>query len=289
MRAGSLLVSLFGDAIAPRGGAITLGSLIPLAEPFGVAERLVRTSVARLAQEGWFTTRRNGRLSEYALTDVGTARFAEAARRIYALDGDRWDGTWTIIVFPSWPVPKREEVRYALRFAGFGEPLAGAFVHPSVTVEEATTLLTELRVQRLAVVMRSDPGVPATSPVLVNHGWDLSALDRRYRAFLRGFEPMTAASTIDPEPAFVLRTLLIHEYRRIHLLDPGLPRDLLPAGWAGATAQRVCQDIYFRVFAPAEHHLDRVARRLEGPLPRASAEAWARFGGIPADRGGARA
>ncbi len=288
MRAGSLLVSLFGDSIAPRGGAITLGSLIPLAGPFGVAERLVRTTVARLAQGGWFTTRRGGRLSEYALTDAGSARFAEAARRIYSLDGARWDGAWTMIVFPSWPVPERDEVRYQLRFAGFGEPLAGLFLHPSATVEEATTLLSELRVQRLAAVLRSDAGVPATSPVLVSHGWDLSDLDRRYRAFLRGFEPMTATKSLDPQPAFLLRTLLIHEYRRIHLLDPGLPRDLLPSGWAGSTAQQVCQDIYFRVFSPAEEHLDTVARRLDGPLPPASAEALARFGGIPAKRGGIR-
>src|SRR3954468_7808351 len=98
MRAGSLLVTLFGDAIAPRGGAITLGSLIPLGEPLGVAERLARTTAARLAQEGWLTTRRTGRLSEYALTDIGSACFAEAARRIYSLDGERWDGAWTMIV-----------------------------------------------------------------------------------------------------------------------------------------------------------------------------------------------
>ena len=52
VRAGSLLVTIFGDAIAPRGGTITLASLIRLARPFGITERLVRTSVGRLAQEG---------------------------------------------------------------------------------------------------------------------------------------------------------------------------------------------------------------------------------------------
>src|SRR5690349_12667309 len=46
LRAGSGLITIFGDAIAPRGGAVTLGSLIRLAAPFGLAERAVRTSVA---------------------------------------------------------------------------------------------------------------------------------------------------------------------------------------------------------------------------------------------------
>ena len=43
LRSGSLLVTILGDAIAPRGGRVTLGSLIRLAEPFGLPERLVLT------------------------------------------------------------------------------------------------------------------------------------------------------------------------------------------------------------------------------------------------------
>src|SRR5437868_15154925 len=53
LRGGSLIITMFGDAIAPRGGAVTLGSLIALTQPFGLTERLVRTSVARLANEDW--------------------------------------------------------------------------------------------------------------------------------------------------------------------------------------------------------------------------------------------
>ena len=53
LRGGSLIVTIFGDAIMPRGGAVTLGSLISLAAPFGLNERLVRTAAARLAKEGW--------------------------------------------------------------------------------------------------------------------------------------------------------------------------------------------------------------------------------------------
>src|ERR1700730_10864216 len=64
LRGGSLLVTIFGDAIAPRGGAVTLASLIDLAAPFGLNERLVRTSMARLAADGWLQNRRRGRLSE---------------------------------------------------------------------------------------------------------------------------------------------------------------------------------------------------------------------------------
>src|SRR5271170_2974994 len=100
LRGGSLLVTIFGDAIAPRGGAVTLGSLIRLAAPFGLAERLVRTSVARLAREGWLATRRSGRRSEYRLTRAGAARFAEATDRIYGEGPRDWDGNWTLVLLP---------------------------------------------------------------------------------------------------------------------------------------------------------------------------------------------
>src|SRR5947208_12811741 len=92
LRGGSLLVTLFGDSIAPRGGAVTLGSLIRLAAPFGLTERLVRTSVARLAREGWLAAQRNGRRAEYRLSSTGIARFEQATARIYGPIPHSWDG-----------------------------------------------------------------------------------------------------------------------------------------------------------------------------------------------------
>src|SRR5262249_35791600 len=100
LRGGSLLITLFGDAIAPRGGAVTLGSLIRLAAPFGLTERLVRTSAARLARAGWLTAQRSGRRSEYRLTRSGARRFAEATRRIYGAGPAGWDRSWTLALVP---------------------------------------------------------------------------------------------------------------------------------------------------------------------------------------------
>src|SRR5205807_947267 len=111
LRAGSLLVTIFGDAIAPRGAAVTLGSLIRLAAPFGLTERLVRTSVARLARDGWLAARRSGRRSEYRLTRAGAERFAEATRRIYGQSPGAWDGRWTLLVIP----PRSASGRHGLR------------------------------------------------------------------------------------------------------------------------------------------------------------------------------
>src|SRR5271167_4477720 len=90
LRAGSLIVTVFGDSIMPRGGAVALGSLIHLAAPFGLNERLVRTATARLAHEGWVEARRVGKRSEYRLTDGGRERFADATERIYGAPQASW-------------------------------------------------------------------------------------------------------------------------------------------------------------------------------------------------------
>ncbi len=132
VRAGSLLVTLFGDSIMPRGGAIALGSLITLGALFGLNERLVRTASARLAQEGWLAARRIGKHSEYRLSDGGRERFAEATERIYGDPANEGSGRWTLIVLPPAPVAQRRRLRQELGWQGFGELGSGVFAHPEL-------------------------------------------------------------------------------------------------------------------------------------------------------------
>src|SRR6185437_7253837 len=77
-RARSLIVTMWGDALAPHGGRVWLTTLIRLLAPFGVSERLVRTSVFRLVRDGWLAGEASGRRSRYRLTTDGERRFAHA-------------------------------------------------------------------------------------------------------------------------------------------------------------------------------------------------------------------
>ena len=80
-RAKSLVMTVFGAALAPRGGAVWLGSLISLLAPFGISERAVRTSVFRLVEEGWLEASRSGRRSQYRLSAQGEKRILRAHQR----------------------------------------------------------------------------------------------------------------------------------------------------------------------------------------------------------------
>ncbi len=75
----------------------------------------------------------------------------------------------------------------------------------------------------------------------------------------------------------MIRTLLIHEYRKIHLQDPLLPAPLLPPDWVGTAAFELCAALYNTVFANAETCLTEAASTLTGALPAFDTRAHVRF------------
>ena len=283
LRGGSLIVSVFGDALAPRGGAITLGSLIDLMAPFGLTERLVRTSVARLVHDDWLASRRRGRLSEYRLSARGRERFVEATARIYSGPPGPWHGVWTLVVLPGAAGGARDAIRRQLRWIGFGEIAPGVFAHPAANAAAVRATLASARPARAPLLFETARGAGAFADRarIVRHGWDLTELATRYRQFIRRYAAVATSleerGALAPATAFVVRTLLIHEYRKIHLRDPLLPRELLPASWPGIAAYDTCRRLYGRVVAPAEAHLDAHAVRFAGPLPRPDRSVAGRF------------
>lgn len=282
LRSGSLLMTIFGDAIAPRGGRITLGSLIRLAEPFGLAERLVRTAVARLAADAWLVAVREGRRSEYRLTDTGRAVFAEATARIYAPNPSEWDGHWTLLALEPGRAG-RTALREALRWRGFGQITPALYAHPALTCEQARVWLAMRGWGDAGWLFQSRGESPEADRRCVSLAWNLDQIARRYRKFCDSFAPIGAARdlrALSAQSAFVVRTLLIHDYRKIHLRDPLLPPALLPQHWIGIEAYTLCTRLYTAVFAAAERHLSEYGATLHGPLPPPGPEAQTRFGGL---------
>lgn len=283
LRCGSLLITLFGDAIAPRGGRVMLGSLIGLARPFGLSERLVRTSVTRLAAEGWLTSTRHGRLSEYRLTENGARLFAEATRRIYAGRPGTWNGCWTLMILPPTGGPRRRSLREQLRWLGFGALAPGVFAHPSCTLEEARGWLALRGRAAQAWLFQCAAGDLQHDRQLAASGWDLAGIARRYQRLHEVFAPVQVAALsgpLAPQSAFLVRTLLIHEYRKIHLRDPQLPPQLLPPAWIGTEVYELCRKLYALVFAGAEQYLTQAARAAHQSLPPPGPAVYGRFGGI---------
>ena len=293
-RSKSLVVTIFGDAIAPHGGTSWLGSLIELLAPFGVSDRLLRTSVFRLAQEGWLVANRDGRRSSYAILPQALPRFERANQRIYAPLTAHWDGSWTLLLAASQAVdaPTRAALRKELTWEGYALVAPGMFGHPVAGPEALADMLVRHGVQGKLLVVRATelPGV-STRPLreLAAEGWDLSGVVQGYRGFITQFMPLLAAvrhggelhgGELAPEQAFVIRTLLIHAYRRVQLHDPMLPVELLPDPWPGSEAYELARALYRLTQAQAERHIVQALRHEDADAPDADAAFYQRFGGL---------
>jgi len=283
----SLVMTLCGDAIAPHGGAFWLGSMIELLAPLGVSDRLVRTSVFRLVQEGWLVASREGRRSRYALEPSALPRFERANRRIYAAPGLHWDGRWTFVLAPNGSIDAelRALLRKELEWEGFAMLATGVMAHPAPERDTLKEILARAKAEGKVFVCEVDelPGIGSRPlPELVHDAWNLDAVVAGYRGFIDTFAPVAQLLQDDlaPQDAFAIRTLLIHAYRRVQLHDPMLPLALLPTPWPGSEAYALAGRIYRACQARAEEHVMAMLRKEDDSTPPADGGFHDRFGGL---------
>lgn len=287
-RSKSLVMTIFGDAIVPHGGQVWLGSLIQLLEPFGVNDRLLRTAVFRLAQENWLVARRDGRRSAYSIPAESLERFRHAYRRIYAPLTLHWDGSWTIVISASDSIDasQRGVLRKELLWEGYTLIAPGIFGHPSGDAAVLEEILVRVGARnKLFVCQAASLATVSARPLRDLIGsWDLSGVITGYQAFLAKFQPLLAllqaTPEIEPQQAFVIRSLLTHAYRRVQLHDPQLPVELLPEPWPGAAAYELARAIYGLTIAASEQHIMATLQREDAAAPAAEESFYQRFGGL---------
>ena len=270
-RAGPLIITVFGDAIAPRSPDIWLGSLIAMMAQLGLSERLVRTGVYRLTRDGWLESRAQGRRSYYSLTDSGRNIFAEADARIYASSDPAWNGDWTLIqILPSLTSKKRQAVREALKWHGYGQLSPTLLVKPQRRIPQLALakigVLSEDEAVSVFTGRLEDLARGASLRTTASCAWDLAELNAAYRQFSERFSPFSGSSSLSSESAFALRILLTHEYRRILLKDPQLPAELLPHDWSGAAARKLAATVYRKIADRAEDFISHTLKNWQGEL-----------------------
>lgn len=286
LRSGSLITTVFGDAIAPRGSNVWLGSLIRVMADFGVSERLVRTSVFRLTKDGWLQAEPLGRRSYYSLSAEGRERFEQATHRIYSVPTGRWDGRWCLLLLSGLDTASKDAARREFGWLGFGQLSANVLAHPAPELTEIDSVSKRIGIADALVVLegktiRNDAGMRR----LAHSGWNLSGLNGRYEQFVRLFRPVmkaiSDAEKIEEKHAFIVRTLLIQEYRKVLLRDPLLPQEMLPPAWKGAAAYQLCRNLYLATHREADQYLGKALETTDGPLPPPGPAFWTRFGGLP--------
>lgn len=265
MHARSALFDLYGDHLRARGGRAPVAALVRLLAPLGVSAPAVRTAISRMVRQGWLAPVRLDDGRGYELTDRARHRLDDAAARIYRTRDRGWKGAWDLWVLDAVPHRSaRERVRSGLAFLGYAPLAESTWVSPWPSPEVAEVLAAEgARGHRLEAYDEA-------AADLAGRAWDLDALAAAYTTWLEqarrlvfspdvvlAAEGVAAGALPEDERAFVVRSYLVHEWRKFLFQDPGLPAELLPGDWPGHAAARFFDEEATRLLPAAARFVDR--------------------------------
>ena len=284
----SMVVTIFGDTVSQHGSWLWLSSLIKTLEPLGFNDRQVRTSVYRLVQSNWLQVNKVGRCSYYCFTDFAMAHYEKAARRIYAADQADWNENWILVLPISVPEDKKEEFRKSLLWQGFNTLVSGLYAHPSCDASSLDEAIHELGLAGNVIILNgsiADLNSQSVIKSLIKDRWKLSALETSYRDFLNFYRPLCLqllnkqdkSEQLSTTDCFLLRAILIHDYRRILLRDPDFPQAMLTQGWVGYEAHDLVKRMYKTLVEPSTTYIEENMNNAQGKLPEASNKFFQRF------------
>jgi phenylacetic acid degradation operon negative regulatory protein len=284
----SMVVTIFGDIVSQHGSWLWLSSLIKALEPFGFNGRQVRTSVYRLVQSNWLQGNKVGRCSYYCFTDHAMAHYEKAARRIYAAEQVDWNENWILVLPISVPDDKKEVFRKSLLWQGFNTLTSGLYAHPSCDTSSLDESIHELGLTGNVIILNSniaDLNSQSVMKELIKDRWQLSELENSYRDFLDFYRPICQqllnqqdkSEPLNITDCFLIRAILIHDYRRILLRDPDFPQEMLTQGWVGYEANDLVKKVYKMLVEPSTAYIEQNMKNAQGKLPEASNKFYQRF------------
>jgi phenylacetic acid degradation operon negative regulatory protein len=266
----ALIVTIYGlyaretaAAAGPGGlaGWLPVASLIRLLAGLGVDEPAVRSSISRLKQRGVLEPRRSGGAAGYALSERGLAILAEGDERIFGRPRARLADGWLLAVFsvPEQQRRRRHELRSRLTWLGFGTVSAGVWIAPAHLAAQTAGMLGRSGLSEYVTLFHADYQAFGDLGEQVRRWWDLGRLQQLYQAFLDAAGPVLARWEASPaaasDEAFADYVRALTAWRRLPFLDPGLPAELLPAGWNGLQADHVFAALRGRLAGPAHGYV----------------------------------
>jgi phenylacetic acid degradation operon negative regulatory protein len=249
--ARSLLLTILGEYVLPRGEAVWQETLVDALVSVGHTSQAARQALARSVRGGWLETSRVGRRSRVSLSSGAADLLATGAGRIYSFGEPwSWDGRWLVLILR---VPEeRREVRHQLRtrlaWAGLGSMGGGVWLTPHVSREAELRAAIRSAPAGLATSFVASLGQLGRAADVAAAAWDLDAVRSQYQAFIDDFAAIRPSSG---EAFFRMQTLLVHAWRKFPFVDPDLPAELLPSGWPRRRAYELFTGRHSAWSAPA--------------------------------------
>jgi phenylacetic acid degradation operon negative regulatory protein len=233
-RNASLVFFTLGAAGVPPDGPLPGPVLVRLLGDLGLSEAAARSTILRMRQAGSITSVRMGATVGYA---PSSATLASHRRHAGQSDpaGPAWDGSFhaLVVTVPESRRSFRDGLRWAGLTAGYRSLRPGLLIAPSDRRAEIAPVLDQKPDDASILFAQLRLSVEDSRAVAAQL-WELDELGHRYRALTVAARDAVVAGRRRPPTgaaamvALAAATLPIYEAIRD---DPGLPHQLLPAGW----------------------------------------------------------
>ena len=259
-----LIVTVYGLYARSGGGWLSVAALIRLLADLGVDEPAVRSAISRLKRRGILEARRQEGSAGYQLSAEALAILREGDARIFRRRRAVLADGWLLAVFsvPEAERQRRHVLRSELTRLGFGMVAPGVWIVPAHRDDATAETLRRLGLDSYADLFHADHlafGDPADK---VRRWWDLDEIEGRYAAFSQAYEPVVRRweenTEGDGREAFADYVRVVTDWRQLPYLDPGLPTELLPPGWAGIRAAEEFFALRALLEEPARTYVQRV-------------------------------
>jgi phenylacetic acid degradation operon negative regulatory protein len=233
-----MLTTILGEYARRTGQPTPSSALIDVLGRFGVGEKTSRQALLRASKDGWFLPQRSGRQTLWRLSPAFEQFLNGGEEKIYSFRGvqPEWDGRWLLVLARVAEDNRagRHLLETRLSWAGFGNPAPGVWISTyAERAKDAEVVLQDAGVRKGAQIFVAEPVAGDELSTLIGQAWDLDGLEQEYQAFLAEFTRQPATEPL------LRHASLVHAWRRFRLIDPTLPRDLLPVGWSGTRAAKL--------------------------------------------------
>ena len=190
-------------------------------EPIGIKPEAIRVALHRLRNDGWITSEKHGRTSSYALAPLGQAETTAATPRIYARKADI-PVEWHIVALQPMNSAKRTNAEKPFLNKGYVTLGNGVFLGKGAALTGLKDVFT----------LSGQPGeIPGWLKAQVADPWKSSYAVMAES--LAEVEQLLSGEDVSDLEAATLRTLIVHNWRRILLNHPDLPEAFYPEDWKG--------------------------------------------------------
>ena len=259
VRTSTIIFTLFGAYVNPRGGEIRIRNLIELVKPLGLSENAIRLALSRMMKQGLLRKRKVKRDIYYSLSKKGDSLMLGGKRHALEKEQKRWDKKWRLLVYtiPESLRHLRDTLRNKLISMGFGSLGSSLWISPYDFNKKLSKLFRELKVTDYVETFEANYKGLHDSKKLTARAWDIKGLEKQYKEYLLKYNPLLTKykrniknkKKISPGDCFAHRFRLTAEYIDISLNDPMLPQEILPANWVGLKAKNICIE-YWKLLTP---------------------------------------